>query len=106
LLFFFTKRYEVVKTEWPFAKLDPASGRFVYATISEQQWFAKWAKLVEKAVVGKQQVMLTQEDLMRRPDAEVPVTGNEIVDGVASLFGTGMRVYNEVNRQLGWGYDC
>jgi hypothetical protein len=110
VLFFLTKRYEVVKAEWPFSKQEE-SGRTVYATVSEEQWFKRWAKIIEKAALGRREVALTQEDLARGIESEWDATpsgssGNQFLDGARDMLHAGVRVYNEVNRQVGWGYDC
>jgi hypothetical protein len=104
ILFFCTKKYQVVKVEWPFAQID-SSGQKLYATISEKLWIQRWAKTLEKAVVSKKQGMLTEEDLASQPEPEFR-SGNDTVDSAVSLFSTGVRVFGEVNRQLGWGGDC
>jgi hypothetical protein len=105
-LFFSTKRYAVVKTVWPFSKAGE-DGRKVYATISENQWMSRWQKTIEKAALEKRQGMLTEEDLTRENE---PVqqfnSGNRGLDSAVNLVGAGIRVFNDVNRQLGWGGDC
>jgi hypothetical protein len=105
-LFFATKRYAIVKTEWPFSQADE-SGRKQYATISETQWMARWSKVIEKAALEKRQSVLTEEDLARvnEPVQQVD-TGNSTLNSAVSLVGAGFRVFNEANRQLGWGGDC
>jgi hypothetical protein len=106
ILFFLTKRYEVLFADWPFSRIDPCTGQKLYATISEESWFNKWKQRIEKAVMAKQQMTLTQEDLAS-PNNEVPQhSGNQFTDGAANLIGAGILVQREVNRQVGWGYDC
>lgn len=101
-----TKRYEVVKTVWWFSKVD-IEGRTVYATLSETAWFNRWSQCIEKNALRNRQGLLTEEDLTR-VDEPVPEvnSGNSYLDAAASLVGAGVHAYREVNRQVGWGYDC
>jgi hypothetical protein len=105
-LFFATKRWAVVKVDWPFSRITE-SGERCFTTISENQLFEKWAKTVEKAVLTKQQGTLTEEDL-HRPDQpqEAFRSGHDGVDRAVNFLGAGITAFNEVNRQLGWGGDC
>jgi hypothetical protein len=104
-LFFRTKKYSVVKSAWPFSR-GCENGSNTYATISESQWYNRWARAIEKAALAKRQAVLTEEDLatVNQPPATVN-TGNQIVDQAFGLLGAGVRAYQEVNRQVGWGYD-
>ena len=105
-LFFATKRYAVVKADWPFSVAGD-NGHTQYATISETQWLARWSKVIEKAALEKRQSVLTEEDLARVNEPVQQVnTGNSTLDSAVSLVGAGFRVFNEANRQLGWGGDC
>lgn len=61
-LFFATKRWAVVKIDWPFSVLNDDGDR-IYITVSESQWFGIWSKAIEKAVLMKKQGALTQLDL-------------------------------------------
>lgn len=102
-LFFATKKYAVVKAVWPFSVTD-LDGRRCYATMSEGEWFTRWQKAIEKAVLQKQHTTLTEEDLARVDDA-VTQTGNAVLDSAIGFVGASVRAYQEVNRQVGWGYD-
>jgi hypothetical protein len=105
-LFFATKRWAVVKIEWPFSVLND-DGDKCFTSISERQWFEKWAKAIETAVLGKKQGALSEEDLSNvdRPQQSFQ-SGHSEIDRAVSFLGAGVRAYNEVNRQLGWGGDC
>jgi len=105
-LFFATKRWEVVKVDWPFSMVNE-SGETLYAKISERQWFARWAQAIERAVLSRKQGCMTEEDVQRpiEPIQEFR-SGNEGVDGAVNFLGAGIRAYGEINRQLGWGGDC
>jgi hypothetical protein len=102
VLFFLTKRYAVVKTEWAFSKTDERTGQLIFASVSERQWLDRWARVIEQAVMRQNQVTLTQEDLARNESGSEPFPSE---DSAAYAAGANMGVYREVNRQLGWGED-
>jgi hypothetical protein len=105
ILFFWTKKYSVVKSTWPFSK-EGEDGRKTYASMSESQWYNRWAKAIENAVLAKRQDTLTEEDLVadNQPPPAIN-TGNQVVNQAIGFLGAGIRAYHEVNRQVGWGYD-
>ncbi|KAF2424880.1 hypothetical protein EJ08DRAFT_689437 [Tothia fuscella] len=105
-LFFAEKRWSVVKVDWPFSVKNEFDMN-CYTSISEQQLFQRWAKALETAILGKKQGTLVEEDLHRvdEPTAAFQ-SGHSDVDRAVSFIGAGIRGYNEVNRQLGWGGDC
>jgi hypothetical protein len=105
-LFFATKRWAVVKINWPFSVVNDAGER-CFTSISERQLFEKWAKVIEKAVLEKKQGALSEEDFnnLDRPQPTFQ-SGHSEVDRAVSFLSAGARAYNEVNRQLGWGGDC
>lgn len=102
-LFFRTKRFETVFVDWPFSKLD--RGNRDYASLSEEQLFTLWAPAIHTAVLSKRQCLLDQQDLANSHRAGPPVTGNAAVDTGVNFVMAGIRAMNEVNRQMGWGYD-
>jgi hypothetical protein len=102
-LFFATKKYAVVKAVWPFSVPNVEGGRS-FATMSEGEWFTRWQKVIEKAVLQRKQTLLTEEDLAR-VDEPALQTGNNVIDSAVGFLGAGVRAYHEVNRQVGWGYD-
>jgi hypothetical protein len=102
-LFFSTKRWAVVKVDWPFSRLNE-NGETIYSSINETAWFSIWSKVIERAIWTKMQGTLTHLDL-NPPSEEEFQSGHAGVDRVVSLIGSGRRAYNEVNRQLGWGGD-
>jgi len=106
VLFFMTKKYDVVRVDYPFSKKDE-DGCTKYATISEQQWLERWKNPIAKAVMDKRQCTLTEPDLLRDSNESnrLRATGNQTADTVVNLVHAGLQVYNEVNRQVGWGYD-
>jgi len=63
-----------------------------------------WGRALSRAVLERRQDTLDQQDLIAAEGA--PQTfGNVAVDGAASFIMAGVSAMNEVNRQLGWGYD-
>ncbi|KIH87680.1 hypothetical protein SPBR_05027 [Sporothrix brasiliensis 5110] len=106
-LFFATKSYEVVTVDWPFSRTTP-EGRKEYVSLSEDQWYNMWARAITKAVLGKRQGTLDQDDLRQAEGAEPTFesTGNSTVDGALGFVRAGITAMNSVNRQLGWGGDC
>ncbi|CAK7206802.1 hypothetical protein SEUCBS139899_009608 [Sporothrix eucalyptigena] len=105
-LFFTTKRYEVVTVDWPFSRTN-AEGNKEYTSLSESQWYNMWARAISKAVLGKRQGTLDQEDLRQAEGAEPTFesTGNATVDGALGYVRAGINAMNQVNRQMGWGAD-
>jgi len=105
-LFFRTKRFEVVVAEWPFSRPAVDGGK-QYVSISEQQWYNMWGRALGRAVLGRRQGTLGQDDLVAAEGAEPNFdTGHATVDGALSFVRAGVNAMNEVNRQLGWGGDC
>lgn len=98
-----TKKFEVVVAEWPFS-VPAEGGRKKYASISEDQWYNMWGRAINRAVLEKRQTILDQQDLLASQGAE-PVFSSAMGDGAMGLLRAGVSAMNEVNRQLGWGYD-
>jgi hypothetical protein len=66
IIWLFTKKYDVVKAEWPFARVD-ADGRRRFTTVSEEQWINRWTRAIQVAVNRKRTCTLNEEDLIRYP---------------------------------------
>lgn len=104
-LFFRTKKFETVSSEWHFSRVDP-EGRKKYVSLSEDQWYNMWARPIAKAALSKRQGILDQQDLIAADGADPAFnTGHSTVDGTLGLFRAGVNAMNEVNRHLGWGED-
>lgn len=104
-LFFRTKKFETVSSEWHFSRVDP-EGRRRYVSLTEDQWYNMWARPIAKAVLSKRQGVLDQQDLIAADGADPAFnTGHSTVDGALGLFRAGVNAMNEVNRHLGWGED-
>ncbi|KAF2244311.1 hypothetical protein BU26DRAFT_522980 [Trematosphaeria pertusa] len=118
-LFFATKRYAVVRAEWPFSTSDPY-GNKRYTTVSEEQWFEKWQVGIKRLVLDRFQGEASEEMLagvIARPvDPPMPGsvrTGHEGFDnavGFATQAFSAARALSQgrnVGAALegGWGYD-
>ncbi|PVI07349.1 hypothetical protein DM02DRAFT_608887 [Periconia macrospinosa] len=118
-LYFGTKRYSVVRAEWPFSTTD-ATGRKQYTTISEEQWFGKWEVAIRRLVLGQYEGEASPEVLAgvcaRAEDPQMPGTlntGMQGLDQAANLLTQGFRFARSVQTgeslgrslQGGWGYD-
>ncbi|KAK4217539.1 putative abc transporter protein [Rhypophila decipiens] len=100
-LFFRTKVFEVVSSDWPFSTTtEDLQTRYV--TISEAQWYNMWGRAIHRAVLERRQCTLDQQDLAT---AEVPnpVWGNN--NAGVDIIRAGIGAMNEINRTVGWGYD-
>lgn len=119
-LFFATKRYAVVKAEWPFSIAD-ANGNKVYTTVSEDQWFDKWHVAIRRLVLDRYEGEASEEmmnGVIARP-ADPPMpgtisTGHAGVDSAMGILTQGFQVARAIQNggnlgrgiQGGWGYDC
>lgn len=119
-LFFATKRYAVVRAEWPFSMTD-AHGQKIYTTVSEEQWFERWHVALRRLVLDRFEGE-ANEEMMRgvisRPeDPPMPGTirsGHAGIDNAVGILTQGFQVAralsngDNLGRGLpgGWGYDC
>lgn len=104
-LFFRTKRFETVTSDWYFSKAD-GDLRKQYVSISEDQWYNLWGRAIAKAVLSKRQGVLDQQDLLAAEGAPPEFnSGNAVVNGALGFVRAGVNAMNEVNRHLGWGED-
>lgn len=105
-LFFATRKWAIVSVDWPYSVTDEY-GVKTYASISEEEWFGKWAKCIKGAVLAKKKGTLTGHDLVASEVPEPPFrSGSAAIDRVVEVFGAGIRGAREVRRQWGWGGDC
>lgn len=104
-LFFRTKRFETVTSDWYFSRPD-GDLRKQYVSISEDQWHNLWGRAIAKAVLSKRQGVLDQQDLLAAEGAPPELnSGDAMVSGAVSFVRAGVNVMNEVNQHLGWGGD-
>ncbi|KAK7911750.1 hypothetical protein PG985_014231 [Apiospora marii] len=102
-----TKRFEVAVAEWPFSRMAGNDGGREFVSISEDQWYNMWARAVRNGVLEKRQAVLDQADLRRAHEPQATFeSGNATMDSAVGFVRAGVSAMNEVNRQLGWGYDC
>ncbi|RFU28761.1 hypothetical protein B7463_g7588, partial [Scytalidium lignicola] len=125
VLFFTTKRYEVISAVFPYANAAPqdaAEGRAIERVplvMSEHAWFQRWEKAIRKGVLSRfvyKNDVLMDEEYRRiaeqepdRRDASgqvnVPRTGNAFADGALNLLAGGLQLAQDVTGTRGWGYD-
>ncbi|KAF9740311.1 hypothetical protein PMIN06_011279 [Paraphaeosphaeria minitans] len=118
-LFFATKRYAVIKAEWPWSTTN-SEGIKQYSSISEEQWFQEWHVGIRRLVLDRYQCDASEEVLrgvIARPeDSPTPGsirTGHEGVDSTVNLLTQGFQVARALSNggnlgrgiQGGWGYD-
>ena len=96
-LYFRTARFETVNAQWHLSATD-GNGRKRYATLSEDRWYNMWARVIQKAVLGRRQGTLDQGDLNRLDN---PVAQGRLADVVEA----GVEAMGVVNRSFGWGSD-
>lgn len=92
-LHFSMRRYETVFVEWPMSRVEE-DGSVRYASMSEEAWYRMWKRPVQRAVLGRQQRMLSGADLEEW-------RGRGAEDFARGLM-AGMEV---VQRTFGWGGD-
>ncbi|KAF2198353.1 hypothetical protein GQ43DRAFT_443425 [Delitschia confertaspora ATCC 74209] len=119
-LFFATKRWAVVKADWPFSAPN-GSGTKTYTTISEEQWVDKWNVGIRRLVLDRYQGEATEEQLVgviaRPEDPPMPIQMPNIrvgsgINGALGALQQGFQVANALSRgnlpgasNAGWGYD-
>lgn len=96
-----TRRWETVTAEWHASQPTSVPGRKQYAAgMGEEQWYALWAKAIQRAMLERRDGELDRGDLER---AQAGTVGGE--GWLASAVGTGVEAMDAVNRSFGWGGD-
>lgn len=104
-LFFRTRRFETVRSEWYFSRADGRGGK-AYVSLSEDQWYNLWGRALSRAVLSRKQWTLDQNDLLEAEGAGPAFnSGVPAIDGGVDFVMAGLNAMNEVNRHLGWGED-
>lgn len=117
-LYFATKRYAVVRVEWPFSTSD-AYGNKKYTTLSEEQWFERWHVAIRRLVLdrfeGEASDAMLAGVIDRPADPPMPGTirsGHEGVDNAVGILTQGFQIARSISSgsiggstQAGWGYD-
>ncbi|KAF1932621.1 uncharacterized protein M421DRAFT_416240 [Didymella exigua CBS 183.55] len=121
ILFFCTKRFSVVRAEWPFS--ITSNGRKIYTTVSEEQYFDKWAVAIKRLALDRYQGEASEERMRsvneRPADPPMPGminSGHAGVDDAVGLLNEGLQVARALSSgsghgltqatQGGWGYDA
>ncbi|CBX91024.1 hypothetical protein LEMA_P060580.1 [Plenodomus lingam JN3] len=118
VLFLATRRYAVVRAQWPFS-VEDGRGEAVYTTVSEEQWVGRWGVALKRLVLEGWDGEVSEEVMRgleaREGDSRMPGLGAgwEGADGVLEVVAQGVRVARAVQTGMlergllgGWGYDC
>ncbi|KAH0542837.1 hypothetical protein FGG08_002791 [Glutinoglossum americanum] len=111
LLWFLTRRYEVVTSAWPYALIDE-QGQKRYAVASEEDWYRRYAVVIRRSLLMRRQGWVTDEDL-RLCESGISSGGNAPVSAAESrVMGFAFGLVHGVtgaSRDLdairGWGAD-
>ncbi|KAH7077538.1 hypothetical protein BKA63DRAFT_411014 [Paraphoma chrysanthemicola] len=119
VLFFMTKRYSVVRAEWPWS-ITSVTGEKMYTTVTEEQWVEKWNTAVRRLVLDRYQGEANEhmmQGVIDRPnDPPMPGTvntGHAGIDNAVGMLTQGFQVARAIQSggnigrgvQGGWGYD-
>ncbi|KAM0355105.1 hypothetical protein ACHAPU_000964 [Fusarium lateritium] len=121
VLFFATKRYEVVKVTWPFSRENERGGR-AFTTVDEHTWSSMYGPAIKQLCLERYQGLagdtLLNEILERAqaPPSTEQAVGRAVVSAAAAAFQGGqlntaegmrnmMRIAGVASDQVGWGYD-
>ncbi|KAF5666670.1 hypothetical protein FHETE_6169 [Fusarium heterosporum] len=121
VLFFSTKRYEVVKVIWPFSR-ENESGVRVPTTVDEYNWTKMYAPAIKQLCLDRYQGLagdnLLNEILERSeaPSNTEQAIGRAVVGAAAAAFQGGqlnteesmrsmMRIAGVASDRIGWGFD-
>lgn len=122
MLFFTTKRYHVVRAEWPFAQVDE-QGRKRYTTVSEEQWVSRYGPAIKQLCLDRYDGLAGDaylNEVLDRAEAQQnnqPQVDTRAALGVAAAAFQGgrfnaargasslMRFVGGQNDQVGWGFD-
>jgi hypothetical protein len=111
ILWFLTRRYEVVTSAWPYALIDE-QGTKKYAVASEEDWYRRYAVAVRRSMLMRRQGWVTDEDLRLletgiSSGATAPISAAEAqVLGFARGLAPGvMGAARDLDAIRGWGAD-
>ncbi|KAI4700622.1 hypothetical protein J4E81_003583 [Alternaria sp. BMP 2799] len=119
VLFFATRRWSVVRAEWPFSRTN-TMGRKEYTTVSEEEWMGEWHVAIRRLVLERYEGEASEEMMravmQRSGDPPVPGTfrsGHVGVDNAVGVLTQGFQVARALSNgegvgrvgQSGWGYD-
>jgi hypothetical protein len=120
VLFFATKRYEVVKVTWPFAKCQP-DGQRSLTTVSERQWLDMYGPAIKQLCLDRYKGLagdtLLNEVLAREPNqVNAHVDPRAAMSAASAAFQGGsftaangarslMQFAAVATDQVGWGFN-
>ncbi|RDW89270.1 hypothetical protein BP6252_01302 [Coleophoma cylindrospora] len=116
VLFFITKRYEVVKAVFNYTS-DPAeSEERIPAVMSEMEFFQRWESAIRRGIYGRYDGVMGDDYRIATLEADArgviasnnpqtPRTGNAFADGALNLLGAGLQIAGEYRDAIGWGAD-
>jgi hypothetical protein len=99
-LFFTTKRWETVTTEWRMSEPTAVPGRKKYVSMSEEAWYGMWAGTIQRAMLDRRRGLLDQGDLERTRLGDA-----DAGEGLVGAVRAGVEAMGAVNRSFGWGGD-
>jgi hypothetical protein len=110
ILFFSTRRYEVVTAVFPY-RLNPARSRLAKPLVqSEEEFFREWEQSIMRAVLGQHQGWV--DGIYREETAQMTRAGNAVMTVQSSenrfegfMVGA-VRMALGVPTVTGWGADC
>ncbi|EWC46550.1 hypothetical protein DRE_04273 [Drechslerella stenobrocha 248] len=106
LLWFMTRKYNVVRSVWPMSAVGIDGRRRVKMT--EEQWFDYWRLAIRRAVLGQRQGMVTEQDLIEiAAESDMPRmqtrAGNQPVDNMVGGAVDVLTVMTQQRQVFGWG---
>lgn len=121
VLFFMTKRYQVVQVEWPFAQIQP-DGQKRYTTVSEEQWMDMYGPAIKTLCLDRYQGLAGDaflNEVLARGNANAannPVNARAAMSAASAAFQGGrftaangarslMQLAAVATDQVGWGFD-
>ncbi|KAH0548073.1 hypothetical protein GP486_008187 [Trichoglossum hirsutum] len=111
MLWFLTRRYEVVTSSWPYALIDE-QGTKRYAVASEEDWYRRYAVAIRRSMLMRRQGWVTDEDLRLletgiSSGAAAPISAAEtqLLGFASGLVHGVMSAARDLDTIRGWGAD-
>lgn len=117
LLYFTTKRWAVVRAEWPFALTDARGGK-TYTTVSEEEWVSKFGPAIRQLAVdrfkgetGDDHLSQTLVRVERDGAAAPPIDLGRTINSAVTAWRGGINAQSVLRMgatsdPVGWGFDC
>ncbi|KAJ6440060.1 hypothetical protein O9K51_07951 [Purpureocillium lavendulum] len=101
-----TRRWDTQAAEWRASEPTSVPGRKRYAAgLSEEAWYAMWARALQRAMLERRQGELDRGDLERSRGGEAADGGASSGGGFEGVVRAGVEAMGVVNRSFGWGGD-